>query len=138
MGKVRTTKEINYIIPMKKKTVRHVEKGNIYITATFNNTLVTITDDQGNPLLMSSTGRFGFSGTRKSTPHAATVTTDSALKKAIGEHGLKRVSVYVKGIGPGREASLRVIRGGEIEVEKIVDLTPIPHNGVRPPKIRRV
>lgn len=123
---------------MKKKALRHVEKGCIYITATFNNTLVTITDEKGNPVHMSSTGRFGFTGTRKSTPHAATVTTDSAVKKAMHDHGLRSVIVYVKGIGPGREASLRVIRGAELDVEKIIDLTPIPHNGVRPPKIRRI
>lgn len=123
---------------MKKKTTHHIEKGRIYITATFNNTLVTITDEKGNPVHMSSTGKFGFSGTRKSTPHAATVTTDAAVKKAINDFGLKTVVIYVKGIGPGREASLRVIRGTYLDVEKIVDLTPIPHNGVRPPKMRRV
>jgi small subunit ribosomal protein S11 len=81
---------------------------------------------------------FGFSGTRKSTPHAASITTDSALKKAINEHGLQTVDVYVKGIGPGREAALRAIKATSLDIKKITDVTPIPHNGVRPPKIRRV
>ena len=81
---------------------------------------------------------FGFAGTRKSTPYAATVTTENAVKKAINDHGLRRADVFVRGIGPGREASLRVIKATEIDIEKIIDITPIPHNGVRPPKIRRV
>jgi small subunit ribosomal protein S11 len=123
---------------MKKKTTKYIEKGRISIVATFNNTLITLSDASGNPFVVSSTGRHGFSGTRKSTPHAATVTADAAIRRAMTEFGLKKVSVYVKGIGPGREAALRVIRGTELDVEKIVDLTPVPHNGVRPPKIRRV
>lgn len=122
----------------KKKIARTAEKANIYISATFNNTIVTISDEGGNPLVVDSCGMHGFSGTRKSTPYAATVTTESALRKAIGAYGLKRIDVYIKGIGPGREASLRAIKGFDLEIEKIVDVTPIPHNGVRPPKIRRV
>lgn len=121
-----------------KKTARMVELGRIYVTATFNNTLVTITDEKGNPLVVGSCGMHGFAGTRKSTPHAASVTTDAAIRKAMAEHGLRRVDVFVKGIGPGREASLRAIKNTEIDIEKIVEMTPIPHNGVRPPKIRRV
>lgn len=121
----------------KKKVLKSVETGKIYITATFNNTLVTIADEGGNPIVVDSCGMHGFSGTRKSTPHAATVTTESALKKA-SEYGLRKVDIFVKGIGPGREASLRAIKASDIDVERIVDVTPVPHNGVRPPKIRRV
>ena len=124
---------------MKKKTTsRIIEKGHVYITATFNNTLITVTDENGSPVVVSSCGMYGFAGTRKSTPYAATVATESALKKAMENHGLRRADVYVKGIGPGREASLRVIKGVNLDVERIIDITPVPHNGVRPPKIRRV
>ncbi len=122
----------------KQKQKRIVESGRIYITATFNNTLVTITDDSGITLVVSSCGMHGFSGTRKSTPYAGTVTTEFALKKAIDEHGMRKLNVFVKGIGPGREASLRAVRSSEIDIDAIVDITPIPHNGVRPPKVRRV
>ena len=122
----------------KKKTLKMIERGRIYITSTFNNTLITITDESGSPVIVNSCCMFGFAGTRRSTPYAATVTTDAALKKAMNDHGLRRVDVFVKGIGPGREASLRVIKGSQIDIERIVDMTPIPHNGVRPPKIRRV
>ncbi len=124
---------------MKKvKAKKTVEKGRIYITATFNNTIVTITDEKGSPVVISSCGMYGFAGTRKSTPYAATVTTESAVKKATTEHGFRKADVFVKGIGPGREASLRVIKSSSIDIDKIVDTTPIPHNGVRPPKVRRV
>lgn len=121
-----------------KSKTRTVESGRIYITATFNNTLVTITDEKGNPIVTGSTGMFGFAGTRKSTPYAATTTVEATLKKAVINHGLYRASIFVKGIGPGREAALRAVKNSDIDVEKIVDITPIPHNGVRPPKIRRV
>lgn len=121
----------------KKKVTKSVETGKIYITATFNNTLVTIADEGGNPIVVDSCGMHGFSGTRKSTPHAATVTTESALKKA-SEFGLRKADIFVKGIGPGREAALRAIKGSDLDVERIIDVTPVPHNGVRPPKIRRV
>ncbi len=122
----------------KQKKTRVVENGRIYITATFNNTLVTVTDEDGGALVVSSCGMHGFSGTRKSTPYAGTVTTDAALKRATEDYGLKKVDVYVKGIGPGREASLRSVRASSVDIGKIVDITPIPHNGVRPPKVRRV
>lgn len=123
----------------KKKTAKKiVEKGRIYITSTFNNTLISITDEIGNPFIVTSTGKHGFAGTRKSTPYAATVTTEAALKKAVEDHELQRVDVFVKGIGPGREAALRAIRGSQVDIERIIDKTPIPHNGVRPSKIRRV
>ena len=99
---------------------------------------MTITDEKGNPVVTGSCGMHGFAGTRKSTPYAATTTTDGALRKAIDQHNFRYADVYVKGIGPGREAALRAIKASAIEVERIVDMTPIPHNGVRPPKIRRV
>ncbi len=122
----------------KKAKLRIVETGRIYINATFNNTLVTITDEKGNPLVTGSTGMHGFTGTRKSTPHAATTTMEAALKKANLNHGFRKGNVFVKGIGPGREAALRAVKASPVEVERIVDTTPVPHNGVRPPKIRRV
>jgi len=122
----------------KKKDQKIIEEGRIYISATFNNTIITITDKIGNPMVVGSCGMFGFSGTRKSTPYAATVTTEATLKKAINQYGLKRIDIFVKGIGPGREASLRVIKNSDLEINKIIDITPIPHNGVRPPKLRRV
>jgi small subunit ribosomal protein S11 len=122
----------------KKTQKKVVEKGRIYLVATFNNTIITITDTKGQPIVTRSTGMHGFSGTRKSTPYAAMVTVEATLKKAIEEFNLKEVDVFVKGIGPGRDAGMRIIRSSNLEVGRIVDITPIPHNGVRPPKIRRV
>ncbi len=122
----------------KKKDKKIVEEGKIYIVATFNNTFITITDKQGNPIVNGSCGMFGFTGTRKSTPYAATTTAEATLKKAITQYGLRMVDVFVKGIGPGREAALRVVKNSELEINRIIDITPIPHNGVRPPKVRRV
>lgn len=122
----------------KKNKQRIVETGRIYITATFNNTLITITDDKGNPIVIGSSGMHGFSGTRKSTPYAASATAESTLKKAMEMNGLRRANVFVKGIGPGREAALRFIKASPVDIERIIDITPIPHNGVRPPKVRRV
>lgn len=124
-------------MPKNKKNIVNVDKGRIYITATYNNTLVTITDQAGKPFMVAGCGMYGFSGTRKSTPYAATVTVQTTLKKATLEHGLREVDIYVKGIGPGREASLRAVKGTGVEVNRILDITPVPHNGVRPPKIRR-
>src|SRR3989339_1666709 len=123
---------------IKKQTNKTVIKGKIYITSTFNNTLVTITDEIGNPLVVGSTGMHGFSGTRKSTPYAATVTTESAIKKAEEKYQFQVAHVLVQGIGPGREASLRAVKSSRIDINRIIDITPVPHNGVRPPKIRRV
>ncbi|MFA9288805.1 MAG: 30S ribosomal protein S11 [Weeksellaceae bacterium] len=121
-----------------KKVRKTVESGRIYITATFNNTLVTVTDEKGSTLVVSSCGMHGFKGTRKSTPYAGTVTTDAAIRRVTEEYGMRRADIFVKGIGPGREASLRSVRASSIDVENLIDITPVPHNGVRPPKIRRV
>ena len=121
----------------KTKEKRQVDKGRIYVTATYNNTLVTITDDAGKPFIAHSCGMNGFSGTRKSTPYAATMTVQAAIQKAVEEHHFREASVYVKGIGPGRLASLKAIKASGVDINKILDITPIPHNGVRPPKMRK-
>jgi len=123
---------------VKRNQKKIVERGRIYIVATFNNTMVTVTDEKGSPLVSGSSGMFGFSGTRKSTPYAATVSTSTTIKKAINNHGFRMADIFVKGIGPGREAALRAIKESDLEVDQIIYITPIPHNGVRPPKIRRV
>ena len=122
----------------KRKEKRTVEQGRIYIKATFNNTIVTITDTQGNTIAWSSTGVHGFNGSRKSTPFAARVAADSALKKAV-DNGMKSVDVFVKGPGSGRESALRAISAiEEMRITSINDITPVPHNGCRPPKQRRI
>lgn len=121
----------------RKKTVEVSSTGRIYITATFNNTLVTITNSKGDAIGWSSSGSAGFKGTRKSTPYAASSAVESVAKKVM-EKGLKTVEVYVKGPGPGREASLRGIRSAGLSISMISDLTPIPHNGPRSKKKRRV
>lgn len=121
----------------KAKAKRTSEKGRVYVTATYNNTLVTVTDELGQPLLNGSCGMFGFSGTRKSTPYAATVTIQTTVQKAIENHSMREVAVYIKGIGPGRLAALKAIKGSGIDIQKILDITPVPHNGVRPPKMRK-
>ena len=122
----------------KRKVKRNVEQGRIYIKATFNNTIITITDTQGNAIGWSSTGVHGFKGSRKSTPFAARVAADDALKKAV-ESGMKSVDVFVKGPGSGRESALRAISAIEnMRITSINDITPVPHNGCRPPKQRRI
>ena len=122
----------------KRKVKRNVEQGRIYIKATFNNTIMTITDVQGNSIGWSSTGVHGFKGSRKSTPFAARVAADDALKKAV-ESGMKSVDVFVKGPGSGRESALRAISAIEdMRITSINDITPVPHNGCRPPKQRRI
>ena len=122
----------------KKKEKRTFEQGRIYIKATFNNTIVTITDTQGNTIAWSSTGVHGFKGSRKSTPFAVDSVADDALKKAV-ESGMKSVDVFVKGPGSGRESALRAISAIEdMRITSINDITPVPHNGCRPPKQRRI
>ena len=121
----------------KKKVNKHIERGQAHIRSSFNNTIVTLTDTQGNALAWASAGGLGFRGSRKSTPFAAQMAAETAAKAAM-EHGLKAVEVYVKGPGAGREAAIRALQGAGLEVSLIKDVTPIPHNGCRPPKRRRV
>ncbi|MFZ5353455.1 MAG: 30S ribosomal protein S11 [Bacillota bacterium] len=121
----------------KRRERKNVEKGAAHIQSTFNNTLVTLTDTHGNALSWSSAGALGFRGSRKSTPYAAQMAAETAAKAAM-EHGLKSVEVYVKGPGSGREAAIRSLQAAGLEVSMIKDVTPIPHNGCRPPKRRRV
>ena len=121
----------------KRKEKKHVESGAAHIRSTFNNTIVTITDAKGNALYWASAGGLGFRGSRKSTPFAAQMAAETAAKAAM-EHGLKQVEVYVKGPGAGREAAIRSLQATGLEVNMIKDVTPIPHNGCRPPKRRRV
>ena len=121
----------------KKKNKKNIQTGIVYIQSTFNNTIITITDVSGNVLSWSSAGARGFKGSRKSTPFAAQVAAGDAAAKAM-EHGLKNVSVLVKGPGAGRESALRALSAAGLKVSLIRDVTPIPHNGCRPPKRRRV
>ena len=121
----------------RRRERKNVPVGRAYIQSSFNNTLVTITDPQGNALCWSSSGAAGFKGSRKSTPYAAGLAADSAARKAM-EHGMRQVSVFVRGPGAGREAAIRSLQAAGLEVVAIVDRTPIPHNGCRPPKKRRV
>jgi small subunit ribosomal protein S11 len=122
-----------------KKTVRKdVGLGKIYISASFNNTLVTITNDKGETLAWGSSGASGFKGTRRATPYAATTAVDKVIGRAKNEFGVTEVEIYVKGPGPGRDAALRAIRGAGVKIVLIADVTPVPHNGPRPKKKRRV
>jgi small subunit ribosomal protein S11 len=121
----------------KKKVKKNVQSGMAHVQATFNNTIITFTDMSGNALAWASSGQQGFRGSRKSTPFAAQVAAEEAARKAM-DHGVRSVAVYVKGPGGGRESALRAIQGAGIRVTLIRDVTPIPHNGCRPPKRRRV
>ena len=121
----------------KKKEKKNIERGAAHIRSSFNNTIVTITDVMGNALSWASAGGLGFRGSKKSTPFAAQQAAETAAKAAM-EHGLKTVSVFVKGPGAGREAAIRALQAAGLEVNLIKDVTPIPHNGCRPPKRRRV
>jgi len=121
-----------------KKAKKTVSYGKVYISASFNNTLITITDEAGNTVKWGSAGNAGFKGTRKSTPYAATTAVEKVINEAKEELGLKEVEIYVKGPGPGRDAALRAIRSAGVKISQIADLTPIPHNGPRPKKRRRV
>ncbi len=121
----------------KKKIKKNIERGQAHIQSTFNNTIVTITDVAGNALSWASAGGLGFKGSRKSTPYAAQMAAEEAANAAM-EHGLKHVEVFVKGPGSGREAAIRSLQAAGLEITSIKDVTPIPHNGCRPPKRRRV
>ena len=129
MAKVKKTR--------RRKERKNVEHGAAHIKSTFNNSIVTLTDERGNALAWASAGGLGFKGSRKSTPYAAQMAAETAAAAAM-EHGLKSVEVYVKGPGAGREAAIRSLQAAGLEVTLIKDVTPIPHNGCRPPKRRRV
>ncbi len=122
----------------KKKTKKHIELGVAHIKSTFNNTIISITDEKGNVISWFSTGMVGFKGTKKGTPFAAQLASESAAKKAVELVGMKRVIVYVNGPGSGRETAIRALQASGLEVDSIKDVTPIPHNGCRPRKRRRV
>src|SRR6266404_3612639 len=122
---------------VRRRERKNITSGIAHVNASFNNTMITITDDQGNTVAWSSSGANGFKGSRKSTPYAAQVAADSAAKKA-SEHGVKNLEVEVKGPGAGRESALRALQAAGFTITSIRDVTPIPHNGCRPPKRRRI
>jgi len=124
-------------VTRKRRERKNIEKGAVHIQSTFNNTIVTISDTQGNAVSWASAGEMGFRGSRKSTPFAAQTAAETAARAAM-EHGMKTVEVFVKGPGQGREAAIRALQTAGLEVTLIKDVTPIPHNGCRPPKRRRV
>ncbi len=128
---------VKKVVSRKRRERKNIEKGAAHIRSTFNNTIVTLTDSQGNALSWASAGEMGFRGSRKSTPYAAQTAAETAAKAAM-EHGLKTVEVFVKGPGQGREAAIRALQSAGLEITMIKDVTPIPHNGCRPPKRRRV
>ena len=132
MAKVNTKKVVK-----RRRERKNIEKGAVHIQATFNNTIVTVSDAFGNTISWASAGELGFRGSRKSTPFAAQSASETAAKAAM-EHGLKTVEVYVRGPGQGRESAIRALQVAGLEVTLIKDETPIPHNGCRPPKRRRV
>ncbi len=125
------------VVRTRRRERKNIEKGQVHISSTFNNTMVTITDPQGNAISWASSGGLGFRGSRKSMPFAAQSAAETAARAAM-EHGLKTVEVFVKGPGAGREAAIRALQSAGLEVTMIKDVTPIPHNGCRPPKRRRV
>lgn len=133
MAKVAAKKAVT----RKKRERKNIDRGAAHIQSTFNNTIVTISDLQGNVISWASTGGLGFRGSRKSTPYAAQMAAETAAKAAM-EHGMKTVEVYVKGPGSGRESAIRALQSAGLEVNMIKDVTPIPHNGCRPPKRRRI
>ena len=135
MAKVQAKK--GAVVTKKRRERKNIEKGAAHIHASFNNTIVTITDTKGNALSWASAGGLGFRGSRKSTPFAAQTASETAAKAAM-EHGLKTVEVFVKGPGSGRESAIRALANCDMEVTLIQDVSPIPHNGCRPPKKRRV
>lgn len=125
------------VVTKKRRERKNVERGAAHIRSSFNNTIVTITDTRGNTIAWASAGELGYRGSRKSTPYAAQMASEAAAKAAM-EHGMKTVEVYVKGPGQGREAAIRALQVAGLEISLIKDVTPIPHNGCRPPKRRRV
>ena len=125
------------VTKVRRRERKNIEKGQAHIASSFNNTMVTLTDMSGNVISWASAGQLGFRGSRKSTPFAAQEAAQTAAEKAK-EHGLKSVEVYVKGPGSGRESAIRSLQASGLEVSSIKDVTPIPHNGCRPPKKRRV
>lgn len=122
--------------PKKRKEFKEIALGKVYITASFNNTLVNLTDDKGNAICASSSGSVGFKGSRKATPYAATSAVESVTRKAR-EHGVKEIEVFIKGPGVGRDAAIRALKNSGLRLLAIADITPIPHNGPRPRKRRR-
>ena len=122
---------------LRRRERKNITSGTAHVAATFNNTMITITDAQGNTIAWSSSGSQGFKGSRKSTPFAAQITAEATARRAM-EHGLKQIEIFVKGPGAGREAAIRSLQAAGLEVTAITDVTPIPHNGTRPPKRRRV
>ncbi len=133
MAKVAAAKKV----VKKRRERKNIEKGSVHIQSTFNNTIVTISDAAGNAISWASAGELGFKGSRKSTPYAAQSASEAAAKAAI-DHGLKTVEVFVKGPGAGRESAIRALETVGLQITLIKDVTPIPHNGCRPPKRRRV
>ena len=125
------------VVKGKRRERKHIPQGHAHIHATFNNTIVTITDPQGAVISWGSAGAAGFKGSRKSTPYAAQMSADGAARKAM-DHGLRQIDVFVKGPGSGRESAIRALQAAGLQVNSITDVTPIPHNGCRPPKRRRV
>ena len=134
MAKASSAKKTTGI---RRRERKNIDKGQAHIHSSFNNTIVSITDTQGNTISWASAGGLGFKGSRKSTPYAASQAAEVATKTAM-EHGMKTVDVYVKGPGAGREAAIRALQTAGLEITMIKDVTPIPHNGCRPPKRRRV
>lgn len=117
--------------------IKKVQSGKVYVSASFNNSIITVTDLEGNTLGWASAGNVGFKGTRKATPFAATSAVDKVINKLRDENGLKEVEVYIKGPGPGRDAALRAIKAAGVKISMIADVTPMPHDGPRPKKKRR-
>ncbi|MDA8329694.1 MAG: 30S ribosomal protein S11 [Candidatus Dormibacteraeota bacterium] len=125
------------VVRTRRRERKNIAVGQAHVLSTFNNTIVTLTDPQGNTIASGSAGSSGFKGSRKSTPYAAQTTAENAAKRAM-EHGLKTIEVLVKGPGSGREAAIRQLQAAGLEISAIIDVTPVPHNGCRPPKRRRV
>lgn len=134
---ITTKRVVKKVLRKKKKIIRQITHGNVYIQATYNNTIVTFTDINGNVLAWSSSGQVGFKGPKKATPYAASQVVKTAVEK-VAPYGLKEIRVFVKGIGGGREGAIRALNANGLNVVTVSDVTPIPHNGCRPPKRRRV